>query len=185
VPGILSWLDPDNNKASSSGQISLTQNAVSVYYVALDQFPDVAKDMGHANLAMGPLGRPAQIDNVTLGFIFKHTRFPSAARHYLQFMMEQEQFGPWITAMKGYLVQTLKAYEALPVWTSDPMLTIFRDQPPWMLPHFHAGQPGAQSAAALAEYIVVDMFQEVVTGRRNSKEAARPAQGRLARIYRA
>jgi multiple sugar transport system substrate-binding protein len=157
---------------------------VSIYYVALDQFPDVAKDMDHANLAMGPLGRPAQIDNVTLGFIFKHTRFPNAARHYLLFMMEQERYGPWVNAMKGYLVQTLKAYEALPVWTSDPKLTIFRDQPPRMFPHFYAGQPGPQSAAALADYIVVDMFQEVVTGRRTAKEAARTAEERLARIYR-
>jgi multiple sugar transport system substrate-binding protein len=184
VPGVLSWLDPDNNKAFLSGQISLTRNAVSVYYAALTQFPDVAKDMGHANLSIGPIGRPAQIDNVSLGFIFKHTRFPNAAKHYLQFMMEQEQYGPWLTAMKGYVAQTLKAYEALPFWTSDPMLTIFRDQPPRMWPHFYAGQPGAQSAAALAEYIVVDMFQEVVTGRRTPKEAAKAAEGRLARIYR-
>jgi multiple sugar transport system substrate-binding protein len=78
----------------------------------------------------------------------------------------------------------LKAYEALPFWTSDPMLTIFRDQPPRMVPHFYAGQPGAQSAAALAEYIVVDMFQEVVTGRRTPKEAAKAAEVRLARMYR-
>jgi len=184
VPGVLSWLDPDNNKAFLSGQISLTRNAVSVYYAALNQFPDVAKDMGHANLSIGPLGRPAQIDNVTLGFIFKHTRFPNAAKHYLQFMMEQEQYGPWLTAMKGYLVQTLKAYENLPFWTSDPMLTIFREQPPRMVPHFYAGQAGVQSAAALAEYIVVDMFQEVVTGQRTAKEAAKAAEGRLARIYR-
>lgn len=58
VPGVIGWLDPDNNKAFLSSQISLTRNAVSIYYAAREQFPEVAKDMGHANLAMGPLGRP-------------------------------------------------------------------------------------------------------------------------------
>jgi multiple sugar transport system substrate-binding protein len=98
-------------------------------------------------------------------------------------MMEQGQNGAWLTAMMGYLSQTLKAYEKLPVWTSDPMLTIFRDQPPRMFPHFYAGQPGPHSAAALGAYIVVDMFEEAITGRSTPEEAARRAEDRLASIY--
>ena len=34
VPGTLSWLDPNNNKAFLDGQISLTRNGISVYYAA-------------------------------------------------------------------------------------------------------------------------------------------------------
>jgi multiple sugar transport system substrate-binding protein len=32
IPGTLSWLDPNNNKAFLDGQIALTNNGISVYY---------------------------------------------------------------------------------------------------------------------------------------------------------
>ncbi|MEO8181627.1 MAG: ABC transporter substrate-binding protein [Deltaproteobacteria bacterium] len=34
VPGTLSWLDPNNNKAFLDGQISATNNGISIYYAA-------------------------------------------------------------------------------------------------------------------------------------------------------
>ena len=34
VPGTLSWLDPNNNKAFLDSQISLTNNGISIYYAA-------------------------------------------------------------------------------------------------------------------------------------------------------
>ena len=34
IPGTLSWLDPNNNKAFLDGQISLTNNGISIYYAA-------------------------------------------------------------------------------------------------------------------------------------------------------
>ena len=34
VPGTLSWLDPHNNKAFLDGQVSVTNNGISVYYAA-------------------------------------------------------------------------------------------------------------------------------------------------------
>ena len=34
VPGTLSWLDPNNNKAFLAGEISLTMNGISIYYTA-------------------------------------------------------------------------------------------------------------------------------------------------------
>ena len=34
VPGTLSWLDPNNNKAFLAGEISLTINGISIYYAA-------------------------------------------------------------------------------------------------------------------------------------------------------
>ena len=30
--------------------------------------------------------------------VFKHTKYPNAAKEYLRFMMEAEQYGPWLTA---------------------------------------------------------------------------------------
>src|SRR4030095_3144998 len=34
VPGTLAWLDANNNKAYLAGEISLTWNPISIYYVA-------------------------------------------------------------------------------------------------------------------------------------------------------
>ena len=34
IPGTLSWLDPNNNKAFLDGQLSLTANGISIYYAA-------------------------------------------------------------------------------------------------------------------------------------------------------
>ncbi|NCZ83413.1 MAG: carbohydrate ABC transporter substrate-binding protein, partial [Betaproteobacteria bacterium] len=54
VPGTLSWLDPNNNKAFLDGQISLTANGISVYYAAKNsqdpKVKDLVSDIQHANL---------------------------------------------------------------------------------------------------------------------------------------
>jgi multiple sugar transport system substrate-binding protein len=34
IPGTLSWLDPNNNKAFLDGQVSVTNNGISIYYAA-------------------------------------------------------------------------------------------------------------------------------------------------------
>src|SRR3546814_8570063 len=34
VPGTLSWLDPNNNKAFLAGELGVTNNGISVYYAA-------------------------------------------------------------------------------------------------------------------------------------------------------
>ena len=181
--GVIAWLDPDNNKTFLAGEISMTQNGISIYYAAKDKWPDIANDMDHAQMPAGPGGK-VHTSLVTQGFLFKHSKFPNAARHYLLFMLEREQYGPWVEAMRGYITQSLKDYAKLPVWTSDPKHTPFRDVVERIVPHSYPGSPGTQAAAALAEYVVVDMFQEAVTGRRTPKEAAGTAEERLLRIYR-
>ncbi len=64
VPGTLSWLDPNNNKAFLDGQISLTNNGISVYYAAKTSQRSEAQGNGgghqprqHADRAGGPADR--------------------------------------------------------------------------------------------------------------------------------
>ena len=52
-----------------------------------------------------------------------------------------------------------------------------------MLPNSYAGPLGTTSAAAMSEYIIVDMFADACTGRRIPKQAALAAEKRLARLY--
>ena len=59
--------------------------------------------------------------------VFKHSQYPNAAKAFLQFMMEKEQYEPWLNANSGYWSQPLAAYAEAAVWSSDPKMKIFRD----------------------------------------------------------
>ena len=63
IPGTLSWLDPNNNKAFLDGQIGLTANGISIYYAAKNskdpKMKEMAADIDHANLPDRP-GRQAR-----------------------------------------------------------------------------------------------------------------------------
>jgi len=187
VPGTLSWLDPNNNKAFLDGQISLTANGISVYYAAkTSQDPkikELAADIQHANMPIGPVGRPTELNLFTQAMLFRYSKFPNAAKAYLAFMMEKEQYEPWQKAAIGYITQPLKAYEANPVWTEDPKHTPYRDAMKVMNYHGYAGQLGYASAAAMADFVIVNMVAEAASGSKSPKEAAERAQKRAERYY--
>lgn len=134
-------------------------------------------------MPIGPVGRPTELHLFNQAFIFKFTRFPNACKHYLMFMLEEPQAAPWIDAMIGYVGPSLKAYKKLPVWTSDPKITPFRDCIANMLWNGYEGPEGPASAAAMAEYIVVDLIGDVCVRGKSPKDAALLAEQRLARYY--
>lgn len=187
VPGTLSWLDPNNNKAFLDGQISLTNNGISIYYAAKTskdpKVNEIAADIGHANYPIGPVGRPTELHLFTQAMAFRYTKYPNAAKAFIAFMMEKEQYEPWQQAAIGYVTQPLRAYENNPVWTVDPKHTPYRDCVKNMTHHGYAGTLGYHSAAAMADFIVVNMVAEAASGARTPKEAAERAAARAQRYY--
>ncbi len=99
-------------------------------------------------------------------------------------MFEREQYQSWQEGCIGYWQPTLKVYDELPFWTSDPKLTPYRDIVKNLLPYGYKGALGQASAAALADYIVVNMFAKACSGQASPKEAAAEAQKRAERYYR-
>lgn len=186
--GTLSWLDPSNNKAFLAGEVGMTPNGVSVYYVAKNsedpRMRAVGEDTYHANLPVGPVGRPTECSTMVTAFAFKHTKYPNAAKAYLKFMFEEPQYGPWQTACIGYWAHTLKAYDRLPFWTEDPKVTPYRDITRNMLWFGYKGDPGPASSAFLADYVLVQMFANACTGAMTPQAAAKDAARRAARFYR-
>ncbi len=182
IPGVGSWLDPDNNKNFLSGNISMTNNGISIYFVAKDQFPDIARDMNHAAYPIGPVGHPTELQLMPVAFVFKYTKYPNAAKDYLRFCMEEGQYDGWINTTLGYYSSTLKAYENVPVWSSDPKAKPYQYSLRRMLPDSFASAPGPKPAAVLAEYLVVDMFANATVGGKSAKDALANAEQRLARI---
>ena len=189
ISGTLSWLDPNNNKALLSGDISLTANGISIYYAAKtakdSKTHALAADIQHARMPVGPVGRPTELHALTQAFVFKHTRFPNAAKEYLRFLLEKEQYMAWQQASLGYVTQPLRAYEANPVWTEDPKHTPFRDALKAMHHHGYAGPLGRASAAVMADYIMVNMVAEAASGERTAKAAMQRAEQRALRYYKA
>ena len=187
IPGTLSWLDPNNNKAFLDGQISLTCNGISVYYAAKTS-PDaklkaMAEDIQHANMPIGPIGRQTELNLVFPMMVFKYSKYPNAAKEYLRFMMEKEQYEPWQQAAIGYVTQPLRAYDSNPIWTVDPKHTPYRDAMKIMMPNGYAGEMGYASAASMADFIVVNMIAEAASGSKTPKEAAERAEKRAQRYY--
>ena len=187
IPGTMSWLDPSNNKAFLAGQVALTYNGISIYYSAKTS-PDpalraIAADMQHAHFPIGPIGRPTELSPFAIAWVFKHTRFPNAAREYLRFMLEREQYEPWQKASLGYFSQSLRAYEANPIWAEDPKYAPFRDGPAMTLHPGYAGKEGVASATCQADFVVVNMVAEAATGQSTPKAAAARAEQRARRYY--
>ena len=187
IPGTLSWLDPNNNKAFLDGQISVTNNGISIYYAAKNsadpKVHDLAADINHAAFPIGPVGVPTESHLFFNQMIMKYTKYPNAAKEFLRFMMEQEQFDAWLTGAGGYIAQPLRAYEKSPIWTIDPKNTPYRDGVKNMRPAGYAGKLGYASAGAGADFIVVNMVAEAVSGSKTPKEAMERAQKRAERYY--
>ena len=187
VSGTLSWNDSGNNKAFASGDIGLTFNGVSIYYF-LKNSPDaklnqIAVDTQHQALPKG-LAKSAPMSATPMNaMVFKHTKYPNAAKDYLRFMMEAEQYGPWLSNCLGYWSNSLKAYSKMDFWAQDPKLAPYAagmDTP------YYDGFKGPvtpASSAVTANYTVVDMFASVVTGNATPEEAAKRAAQQAARYY--
>jgi multiple sugar transport system substrate-binding protein len=187
VPGTLAWLDTSNNRAFAASEIFLTANGVSLYFATKND-PNtrhVADDMDHALLPRGRAASHPSTATVMNAMLFKHSRYPNAARAFLAYMMEAEQFEPWMNACLGYWVHPLQAYAASSVWTSDPKLAIFRDT---MDNRFWSGFSGPitqASGAVASDYVLVQMCAQVASGQATPEAAAREAERRAKRYYRA
>jgi multiple sugar transport system substrate-binding protein len=188
APGTLSWLDPSNNKAFLAGEISLTLNGISIYYTAKTSAePNVralASDIQHAPHPVGPIGRRAYGMLMFPAAIYQYCKYPNAAKEYLRFIMEREQYEPWQRASIGYISHTLRAYDSNPVWDEDPQHAFYRDVVRGARHDGYAGRLGKESAAVRADFIIVDMFGEACSGRYTPKEAAQRAEKRARRHYR-
>lgn len=187
VPGTLSWLDPNNNKAFLDNQVSVTANGISIYYAAkTSQDPkmkEMVSDIQHANFPIGPVGQPTEFNLFFNQMIFRYSKYPKAAKEFLRFMMEEEQYGPWMEASIGYTCQPLVAYENNKVWTSDPKAGPYKNAMKVMRPTGYAGKMGYASAGATADFIIPNMVAEAASGSRSPKEAAERAQKRAERYY--
>ena len=96
-------------------------NGISIYYAAkTSQDPklqEMTKDIQHGYFPVGVDGKSRELNLVFPMMIFKYSKYPNAAKEYLRFMMEKEQYVPWQEASIGYVCHPLAAYESSAFWT--------------------------------------------------------------------
>ena len=184
IPGTASWNDSSNNKAFVAGELHLTSNGISVYVTASRENKAVAEDMDHAYMPIGPVGRPTELHLAFPILAFNFSKAPQACKAFAAFMQEAENFNPWIEAAQGYLSHFLNAYDKNPVWTADRKRTVYRDVSKRTLTPGGLGSLGEKAAAAIADFVVVDMFANYCTGREDIKGAIAIAERQARRIYR-
>lgn len=190
IPGTASWNDSFNNKAFLSGELSLTNNGVSIYAAAKAgadkdaKMKEIRDDMNHANWPVGPVGKPTEFHIAYPMVGMKYSKFPNAVKAFIAFTMEAENYNPWLESAVAYLTHPLNAYDANAVWKSDPKLSVAKDASRRTLTAGGLGSVGEKAASALADFLVMDMFASVCTGRATPKEAIAVAERQAKRIYR-
>ena len=191
IEGCASWNDSSNNKAFLAGDLHLTANGISIYVAAKTagkggdaKQQAIADDMDHAYFPVGPLGKPAELQLAFPILAFNFTKVPNAAKAFVAFMMEAQNYNPWLEGAQGYLSHTLAAYDANPVWTADPKTTVFRDAAKRTLPASGLGTLSPKVAAAIADFLVVDMFARYCTGQEDLKTTMKTAERAAQRIFR-
>ena len=186
IPGTESWLDINNNRAFLAGQVSLTANGVSLYYAAKKDaaLAELAADIRTTNFPVGPVGQSVELHQTSSILLFKHSKYPEAAKAYLKFMMEADQMNAWIEGSSAYCCQPLKAFADNPVWTSDPIHAPYARASETLRPNGYAGPLGYASAGVMADYVLVDMFASAVTGQATPEDAIIEAERRANRYYR-
>ena len=188
IPGTLSWLDSNNNKAFLAGELGATNNGISVYYAAKKSedatVQAIVEDIHHVSMPVGPVGTPTELHLITQGMLFRYSKYPNAAKEYLRFMFEKPQYEAWQNASLGYVAHPVDAYKDNAVWHDDPKAVPYRDCVKNMLYNGYSGALGYSSAAAMADYIVVDMLASVCSGDVTPQDAAAAAEKRANRFYR-
>jgi multiple sugar transport system substrate-binding protein len=180
---VLGWTDPANNKAYLAEQISCTNNAESILYVANKDFPDIGKVTGQALNPKGPKGR-FHILNPWSHAIFTSASDPQAAKDFLLWLMSPKQAYGWYDVAVSYYAPFLHAYDDAAFWHKEPRNLPYRDSlatshlPGWPAPI------SRQQSESVAKYVVVDMFAKACTGK-STKDVIADANAQLKQIYKA
>jgi len=144
----------------------------------------IADDTEHQLLPKGKAPTAPMGGLCLNAMVFKHSKFPNAAKAFLTFMLESEQYEPWLNANSGYWSQPLAAYAEAEVWKGDPKVALFKDA---MKSEFYTGYKGPISQASGAvntDYVLVQMLASVATGEATPEAAAAEAERRAKRYYR-
>jgi multiple sugar transport system substrate-binding protein len=176
-----SWDDSNNNRAFLAGQLACTYNGSSIYFVALKEQPEIAKDMHHMLIPKGPAGRFYWLGTRTFA-ILKNSKNVAGAKEFMKWWFQDKQFGDWWRLQKGYMLQPVVKYYNDPTWTQDPKLLPFREQPKYGVDVGWPGPPNEKASLAWSKYIIGDTYVKAIQSN-DPKSAIEWGAEQLKRAY--
>ena len=177
----LGWTDVSNNKAWMAEQISCTNNAESILFVAKRDFPEIGKVTQQSLNPAGPKGRFHFLGAISHS-IFNFSPVLQEAHDFLRWLHKPKQLGAWYESAVSYYQPLLHGYDNAPMWNVEPRNIPYRDAlgsshlPGWPAP------PDHRLAESVAKYVVVDMFAGACSGK-STKEVIKTAEAQLKDIY--
>ncbi len=191
IPGTASWNDAFNNRAFLAEEVFLTNNGVSIYAAANkaasegdQKAAEIAEDMTHAYWPVGPAGEPTEFHICYPMLGMQYTPNPNAVKSFMEFMMAVENYEPWLEGAVAYLSHPFTAGDDFAFWNADPKLAPAKPAAFRTRTAGHLGSVGENAAAALADFIVLDMIANVCSGRESVEGAMRIAERQAQRLYR-
>jgi len=182
IEDCIGWLDPANNKAFLTSQISCTNNAYSIMVSAKRDLPEMGKVIDHALNPKGPTGqRYHALVPVTHG-IFSFSKDVQAAKDFLRWIMDPKQYRPWIASGDMYFAPYLHAFDKVPEWDIEPRVKPYQKVletgklTSWPAP------ANRQHGEVINRWIVIDMFTKACTGGQTRAVIAE-AVAQLKQIY--
>jgi multiple sugar transport system substrate-binding protein len=180
-PTGFAWDGGGNNRAYLSKTVSAINNSASVYANARDKDPELGPVTNTAVSPKGPGGgwfyTPARQYAIT-----RWSPHPDAGQDLISYLLQPEQYNPWLTASGGFMNGVYKAYENHPMFEEDPKLKPFQEilsQGRWA---GYAGRPDARSAQVWNQDIIVNVFAKVNSGTAID-EAIADAEKQMKAIY--
>ena len=177
----LGWTDVSNNKAWLSEQISCTNNAESILYIAKRDFPDIGKVTDQAMNPQGPKGRFHFMNSISHS-VFEFSPVKEEAKAFLKWLMTTNAIGDWYNSADSYYQPLLHGFDNHPMWDVEPRNKPYRDAlatahiPGWPAP------ASPKLAQSVAKYVVVDMFAKAAAGAK-TPDVIKTAGAQLKDIY--
>ncbi|GIX48289.1 MAG: ABC transporter substrate-binding protein [Candidatus Tectimicrobiota bacterium] len=181
--GGLAWDDTSNNRAYFAETISATLNGVSIYFVAKQKFPHLAKVSNHAPNPAGPAGR-YHMHLTQEHAIMKYSPNVEAAKEWIRFVMQRDNFTRWMEVQEGYSLGPTPYWENIEMWEKDPKLDPYRRLAQYSRVFGYEGPPNAKAQEVFAKYIIVDMFARAIQSG-DAQGAIAWAESELKKVYEA
>ena len=162
VPGVLGWDDASNNRLFLAGVIAMTNNSGSIYWASKKANPYVRANMTHLVFPSGPAGK-FQLAEIRSYFVFKYTKYPELAKDLIKYVMEKDQYLPYMAMGEGNTSPPLIEYTKHPMW-EDPILHPFIEANDVLEPIGYPGPVTREAAETHARFVIVDMFANVARG---------------------
>jgi multiple sugar transport system substrate-binding protein len=181
IEDCVGWLDPGNNKAFLTSQISCTNNAASILISAKRDLPDMGKVIDHAENPKGPKGRFHSQVEVTHS-IFSHTPDPTEAKKFFSWLMDPKQAAGWYASASMYYAPYVHHYDHSPEWDKEPRYRIYRTIQETAKLRMWPAPPDINAGKVMNTFIITDMFAKACTGS-STKQVIADAVTGLKQIY--